>query len=69
METKITIENHPTMLAVLKDSYGGIMYNVANRGKYENVKNLLDRWDALTPAERESYNGIIKGAINFLKGN
>ena len=62
-----TIENHPVMAQILADSFGGVMYNVANRDKYE-TKNLLAIWDALTPAERENYNGLITGAIHFIQG-
>ena len=49
---------------VLKDSHGGIMYNVAN--KY-NAKHLLDLWDKVK--NKDSQDGIIKGAMNFLKDN
>jgi len=53
---------------ILKDSFGGVMYNVANRNKYD-TKELLEIWDKLEPYEKESANGIIKGAINFIKNN
>lgn len=53
---------------VIKDSMGGIMYNVANRGKYDSAE-VLELWDSLTPQEQGAVNGIVKGAINFLRGN
>ncbi len=59
------IKNHPTMIKVLADSFGGIMYNVAN--KYDAV-DLLAQWDKLTPGERGAADGIISGAIAFLQG-
>jgi len=61
-----SIKNHPTMVQVLKDSYGGIIYDVANRDKYETVE-LLALWENLDACEKESAGGIISGAINFLK--
>ncbi len=42
------------------------MYNVANRNKYDTAE-LLTLWDTLAPAEKESMNGIINGAINFIR--
>ena len=62
------IRNHPVMKQVLADSMGGVLYNVANRGKYD-AADLLALWDGLSPAEQGSAGGIIKGAINFLQGN
>lgn len=62
------ITNHPVYQQVLKDSFGGIMYNVANYGKYDATE-ILDIWDGLTDGERSGAGGIVKGAINFLKGN
>ena len=62
------IKNHPTMVEILADAHGGVMYNVANRDKYDTT-DLLTKWNALTPAEQESADGIIKGAINFINGN
>jgi len=59
------IKNHPTMVEILADSHGGVLYNVANRTKYDTT-DLLNQWNTLTPAEQESADGIIKGAINFI---
>lgn len=61
------IQNHKTMQAILSDSFGGIMYNVANRDKYDTTE-LLELWDALPASEREAAGGIINGAINFVSG-
>lgn len=66
-KTKVDdIKNDPTYQQVLKDSFGGVMYNVANRDKYDS-KELLAKWDALLPRERNACDGIMTGAINFLK--
>lgn len=50
---------------VLADSFGGIMYNVANKAKYD-TKAINAAWEALTQNEQHSANGIVTGAINFL---
>ncbi len=59
------IQNHPVYKQILADSFGGIMYNVANRSKYDTTE-LLQLWGALTLSERDSVGGITKGAINFI---
>jgi len=63
------IKNHATYKAVLKDSFGGVMYNVANAEKYspEGVKQVLTLWDRLTENQKGVAGGIMKGTINFLK--
>ena len=55
---------------VLADSFGGIMYNVANRGKY-NTSAILEAFEALTAPEKSlaKSSGTINGALNFIKGN
>ena len=60
------IKNHPTMVQILADSFGGVIYNVANRDKYD-TEELLSLWDALTASEKESAGGIIGGAIAFVQ--
>jgi hypothetical protein len=62
------IEENPVYKQVVKDAFGGVLYNVANRDKYDG-KELLGIWDNLTDVQRSSANGITEGAINFLKGN
>jgi len=59
------IEQHPTYKKILSDSFGGIMYNVANRNKYD-TKNLLALWDGLSESWKDSVGGIMKGAIDFI---
>ena len=63
-----TIQNHPVYKQVIADSCGGMMYNVANRGKYESAE-LLSIWDSLSSAEREAPGGIMRGAMSFLQGS
>ena len=60
------IRDNPVMQQILSDSFGGIMYNTANRHKYNTI-NLLAQWDKLTPTEQDLAGGIIKGAINFIQ--
>lgn len=68
-QTKLqAIANNEVYKQVLKDSFGGIMYNVANRDKY-NADELLKLWSELTDSEKEFAGGIMKGAMNFLQGN
>jgi len=66
MNTIQTVKNHPVMIQVLKDAYGGVMYNVANRNKYDTAE-LLAIWDGLDACEQEGADGLVRGAINFLK--
>ncbi len=66
MTTIETIKASPVYQQILKDSYGGIMYNVANRGKYESAA-IEALWYGMTESERESAGGIMTGAFNFLK--
>ena len=66
MTTIETIQQHPAYKQIMADSFGGIMYDVANRGKYDTTE-IVKLWEQLTPAERDSVNGIMKGAFNFIK--
>jgi len=61
-----TIETTPVYKQIIADSFGGVMYDVGNRGKYDATE-ILKLWDEMTQAEQDNANGIIKGAINFLK--
>jgi hypothetical protein len=65
--TMQAIEIHPVYKQVLKDSFGGIMYNVSNLSKYDS-KEVLELWDNMTIQEQNASGGIMKGAIGFLKG-
>ena len=47
---------------------GGLMYNVANYGTYD-ADHLIKLWDDATAEEREYADGLVKGAMGFLKGN
>ena len=68
MESIKAIKENPVYKQILADSFGGIMYDVANRNKYDEGKEtLLKLWEQATPAEREASGGIMKGAINFIK--
>jgi hypothetical protein len=60
------ITTNETYKQVMSDSFGGIMYNVANRGKYD-TSELLTIWDSMNASERESVGGIVKGAMHFLQ--
>lgn len=50
---------------ILKDSFGGVLYNVANRNKYDTTE-VLKLWNEMTPQEQSSAGGIMTGAINFI---
>lgn len=60
------IENNEVYKEILKDSFGGVMYNVANQNKYD-TKELLELWNSLEPYEKESVGGIMKWAMNFIQ--
>lgn len=62
------IQNNEVYKQVLADSFGDVMYNVANRNKY-NTSKLLQLWQNMSASEKESAGGIMKGTINFLQGN
>ena len=66
MDKRNQLINMPVWQEIMRDSYGGIMYDVANKNKYE-ANELLELWDSMTPAEQDEAGGIIKGAINFLR--
>jgi len=60
-----TIENNSVLKEILADSFGGIMYNEANKDKYD-TEELLKEWEQLNASERESLGGIVNGAMNFI---
>ena len=62
------IQENEVYQQVLADSMGGIMYNVANYGKYESG-DLLELWDSLSEPQKSSTGGIMRGAMSFLQGN
>ena len=59
------IENNKTYNQVLEDSFGGLIYNTQNKGKYqdEDLFNLIDELGV----KKEMVNGIMRGAINFIE--
>ena len=61
-----SIEENTTLKQILKDSFGGIMYDLSNKDKYDTTK-LLEEWNSLSPSEQESKGGLINGAIDFIK--
>lgn len=71
MKNLENVKNHPTMVEVLADSFGGCMYDVSNVNKYdgESKNELLSLWDALSASEQSMLGGAVKGAVDFLKGN
>lgn len=68
MDTITQLKEHPVLKEILADSYGGIIYNVANENKYDTTE-LLELWEQLDGGEKDSLGGIIGGAINFIKEN
>lgn len=62
------IENHPVYKKVISDSFGGVMYDIANRDKYDSAE-ILGLWDRMTDSQKDACGGIMKGAISFLKGD
>lgn len=61
MKTVNQIQDNETFKNILDDSCGGIMYDVANQGKYKCEE--LDK--LISEANIEHMNGIMKGAIQF----
>jgi len=59
------LKDNETLKAILRDSMGGIMYNVANKNKYDSVE-LLKVYNSLNQEEKETLGGIIEGAIKFI---
>ena len=59
------ILEHPVYKQILADSFGGVMYNVANRGKYDTTE-IVQLWNNLSPAYQEAAGGIMKGVFEFI---
>ena len=68
MEKREQIKANEVYKQVIKDAYGGAMYNVANRGKYDD-KEIISIWQSMTQSEKDGSDGILKGAMGFLLGN
>lgn len=67
MDNISKIKNDDVYKQVISDSFGGIMYNVANYDKYD-AEHIIELWDSSTPSEQSSAGGVMRGAISFLKG-
>ncbi len=65
MEKLNQILENPVYKQVVADSFGGVMYNVANRDKYDD-KEIVDIWNSMSDYEQSLANGIAKGAMQFL---
>lgn len=65
MNTIEMIENNEVYKQVIKDSFGGVMYNVANRDKYDSLE-IIALWTSLSKDQQDMANGIVKGAMQFL---
>lgn len=68
---KERIETKEFYQQVLKESYGGVMYNLANLEKYKvekprEMQELVLLWQRMTEGEKERCGGIMKGALLFL---
>ena len=59
------ILEHPVYKQILADSFGGVMYNVANRGKYDTTE-IVQLWNNLSPAYQNAAGGIMQGVFNFI---
>lgn len=59
------IKNSEVYEQIMRDSFGGIMYDVANHDKYDD-SNIIALWNSLTEQERNAQDGIIKGAMHFI---
>lgn len=60
------IKNHPVIEEVLEDSFWGVIYDEANRWKYD-TEEVLSLWEKLNGSEKESVGWIIQWAIDFLQ--
>lgn len=66
MTTLEYIKQHPTYKQILADSFGGIMFNDANIGKYDTTE-LLEWWNTLTDAQLGVADGIVKGIFDYIQ--
>ena len=53
---------------ILADSFGGVMFNVANKDKYDTTE-LLKEWNNLSADEKNNLGGGVNGAMRFIQGN
>lgn len=59
------LTDNETYQKILKDSMGGIMFNVADKGKYD-VSELLAIWNAIPLREQEAAGGTVNGVMEFV---
>lgn len=64
-DTLTAIQENETYKAILKDTFGGIMYEEGSQTKY-NSKELLKLWEDLPETYKEASGGIMRGVFNFL---
>jgi hypothetical protein len=60
------IKNNEVYKAILKDSYGGVMYTLGTQKKY-NSTEIVELWESLSKKLQESSGGIMKGLFDFLQ--
>lgn len=60
------IKTFPVYKQILEDSFGGVMYNVADRSKYD-AQEIITIWNSMSDIERTNAGGIMKGVFNYLK--
>lgn len=58
------IKENAVYKQVLSDSFGGVMYDVANQGKYDTTEIL----PLMKELGESQMDGIMSGAYNFLSG-
>lgn len=65
MNTIEIIKNTEVYQQVIKDSFGGVLYDVANRNKYDSLE-IIALWTSLSKDVQEQSDGIVRGAMGFL---
>ena len=65
MQKRELITENPVYKQVIKDACGGVLYNMANRNKYDDGE-IIKIWESMTECEKEGRDGIITGAMQFL---
>ena len=65
MTTIERIKSNEVYKQIMADSFGGIMYDVANHDKYDTTE-LVELWETIEPSDREAAGGIVKGAMDFI---
>ena len=59
------IENNETYKEILKDSYGGVMYGLNTKDKYD-TSELIKLFDEFINKFGMSFDGIMKGVYHFI---